>query len=125
MRHSNLMGKEQIKSMINLPNIMWFSIEPSNDSIRNIDFIVRKLDKGYPGKEGFLDHSLQQTYEKRVPLINYHIPDLSSPHPEGCYAISIFLHDQAFLIVIKNHSFFEKFEKMFFELFEFNEKQFK
>lgn len=114
------MDKGQIRSMCNLPNILWLSIEPSNKSLRKVDLMVRKFDKGYPGKEGFIDWNLKKTYVKRVPLINYHVPDLSSPHPEGCYAISVFLRDQAFLILMKNNSLFHEVEKEFFSLFEFS-----
>ena len=105
--------------MHNLPNILWLSIDPSNKSLRKIDSIVRAFDKGYPQKEGFIDWNSKQTYAKRVPLINYHIPDLSSPHPEGCYAISVFLQDQAIFILIKDHQLFKKVERKIFSMFEF------
>ena len=82
------MEKSEIKSMHNLPNILWLSIDPSNKSLRKIDSIVRAFDKGYPQKEGFIDWNSKQTYAKRVPLINYHIPDHSKKSREKYFQCS-------------------------------------
>lgn len=110
------MKAEILKSMYHLPNLLWLEITPSISSLKIIDSIVQQIDKGYPKKEGFIDWGNKTDYLQCVPLIQCHVPDLSKPHPKGCYAISIFLENESHFILMKQHPLFKEVEKKFFRV---------